>query len=409
MILQAQDQKLASQADITSFAQSEEKMHIAVLPFVNRGKTSFDKDTPWGIVAGDFDFSNRFKIFKKKSFDSTDFALANIPVYIQGDYTIESDNARIAFQLFDVASQKMIYGKEYTVALKDLRTVAHAFANEIFQQLFGLSGGFETQLLFVRKTIEGKNIYLSDFDGKRARALTKSGINIMPTFDSDNNYLYVSFLRGKPDIYRSSLYNSTQNILLYSRRVESSPDVNPQNGSILYASSRNGNMDIYSAKSDGSGKTQLTVSWAIDVAPAWSPSGYYVAFISDKSGTPQVYVMDKYGGMMKRITFSGRYHDSPVWSPDGKQIAFTMIADGQYRIGVVNFNGTEERVLTASEGGSHRYPAWSPTGTHIAYTRSGGGYSDIFAVTVDDGRSRRITNFGNAETVSWSPFREITE
>ena len=166
-------------------------------------------------------------------------------------------------------------------------------------------------------------------------------------------------------------------------------------------------MDIYTAKADGSQRTQLTVSSGIDAAPAWSPSGYYLAFISDRSGTPQIYVMDKYGGMQRRLTFEGRYHDSPVWSPDGKSIAYTTIHDGQYRIGVVDFDGSEEpqeRIITSTVPGSHRFPAWSPTGSHIAFTRSGGGYSDIFTINLDDGRVKRVTNFGDAETVVWSPF-----
>ena len=399
----AQDQQLASQAEIVSFAQQTEKTNIAIVPFTSQSGDSFGKKTPWSVVAKDLGFSDKFVVFKKRVIDSVDFALDNVALYVTGKYTTSGDTSKISFTLMDLSSNnEMIFGKEYTVATKDMRSAAHDFANIVVEQLFGSKGGFDSRILFVRKRLGGKDVYLSDYDGERARKLTSKGINIMPSFGDSNGYYFVSYLRGKPDIYEGSFTNSSQNIRLYSRRVESSPDYCPATKQVVYSSSRGGNMDIYIANADGTNRRQLTVSSGIDAAPSLSPNGYFIAFISDRSGSPQVYGMDKFGGNQRRVTFVSRYHDSPNWSPDGKEIAYTAILNGQYRIGVVNIGENKEHTLTAEVGGSHRYPEWSPTGSHVAITRSGGGYSDIYSINVTTGKVFKLTNYGDAETVSWS-------
>ena len=402
-LLSAQEPELTTQAEIVSFAQKVEKTNIAVLPFTLKGTKTLSKNLPWAVVAHDLGFTDKFVIFKKKMVDSVGFALDNVSLYVTGEYEVVGDTAIISFRLMELGVDiPMIFGREYRVAVTDIRSAAHDFSNSIVEQLLGSKGAFDSQILFVRKGVDGKNIYLADYDGKRARKLTQSGINIMPTFGKKGHYYFVSYLRGKPDIYEGSFTHSSQQIRLYSRRVEASPNYCPATKQVVYSSSRGGNMDIYIANADGTNKRQLTVSGGIDAAPSLSPNGYFIAFISDRSGTPQVYVMDKFGGNLKRITYASRYYDSPTWSPDGKQIAFTTRVDGQYRIGIAQYPSGDETVITAEEPGSHRYPSWSPDGNHIAFTRSGGGYSDIFAITVDTRRVTQLTNYGNAETVSWS-------
>jgi TolB protein len=76
-----------------------------------------------------------------------------------------------------------------------------------------------------------------------------------------------------------------------------------------------------------------------------------IAFTSDRSGAPQLYVMDLDGSNQRRISFGPGEYGSPVWSPDGERIAFTNLQGTVARIGIMNANGSDERIRHAGHAG----------------------------------------------------------
>jgi Tol biopolymer transport system component len=51
--------------------------------------------------------------------------------------------------------------------------------------------------------------------------------------------------------------------------------------------------------------------------------------------------------MSERISFNQGRYATPVWSPRGDIIAFTKMANGQFYIGVMNVDGSGERLLAS--------------------------------------------------------------
>ncbi|MBI5200606.1 MAG: PD40 domain-containing protein, partial [Elusimicrobia bacterium] len=120
----------------------------------------------------------------------------------------------------------------------------------------------------------------------------------------------------------------------------------------------------------------------------------------------------------------------PSWSPDGKRLAYVLIGnpgdpnDPQPQIGVINADGSGERLLTSEKRTNVRVetdgtktvletaydanaPSWSPVDDRIAFwsgieTR----YGQVWTMRADGTDSRQLTEdptHGNNDDPSWSP------
>jgi len=122
-------------------------------------------------------------------------------------------------------------------------------------------------------------------------------------------------------------------------------------------------------------------------------------------GKPHLYTMDASGKNVKRISFGKGRYTAPVWSPRGDKIAFTKSNGGRFHIGVMNVDGTKERLLTDSyldEG-----PTWAPNGRVILFTREGrgkNGQSQIYSVDLTGRNLRPVPTPGAASDPAWSPL-----
>ncbi len=395
----------AEKFDLEVYASKFDSIPIGIVDFTSKNGNTLATDLPSDIIASDLDFCGRFIVVKRPSFDSVAFGEAGVGIYIDGEYTASDDKVVIECNLRDVSNRELIINKKYKGERKFIRNMAHRYSNEIVEMLFGEQGIFESRFLYVRTEGKRKQIAIMDFDGYNRSDLTKNEfINIFPVFTDKSTVLWVSYQKGNPDIFRGSIYSGASKIFLYSKAIETSPDVSPIDGTVVYASSQKGNLDIYTCNADGSNVRQLTVHYGVDTSPCWSPNGYQIAFTSDRSGNPQVYVMDADGANQRRITFHSKYCDSPSWSPKGDKIAYmAMDETGRFNIWVINPDGSDPRQIT-SLNGNNEYPTWSPDGALIAFVNEYGGRSDLFVMKPDGSRGRRITSSGDVKMPDWSDF-----
>ena len=307
--------------------------------------------------------------------------------------------------LRDAANRAVLVEKKYSGDLKHLRTMSHQFCDEIVKAIFGDCGIFESRIIFVRAEGQKKDIAIMDFDGHNQRKLTNNNvINILPVIEDSLTMLYVSYLRGKPDIFKGSLVDGKSNIFIYSRSIQVSPDVSPIDGSVVYACSTPGNLSIFTCSAEGTNARQLTMSKSVNTSPCWSPNGYQIAFTSDRSGNPSIYIMDADGANQHRLTFEGKYHDSPAWSPKGDKIAYNAMGDNnKFDIWVIVPDGTNAKQVTSMPGNCE-YPSWAPDGSLIAFVNMAGGRSDLYVVKPDGTKLHRVTTTGDIKMPNWSRF-----
>ena len=359
---------------------------------------------PWMTISNDLDFTGDFAVKKLDVLDQSKLLKEQIPVYMTGTYMKTGDSMSLDISLYDFGTNDLILKKFYKFHKNDARAIAHQYSSVVYKTLLGEDAPYESKIVYVEKNNDKKNIVLCDYDGQNKRYITKSEINIMPSFIDKQTILCVSYDNGKPDIYIIDVKQGKKTPLVATRKVESSPNYSDINGRIIFSSSKSGNMEVYSINKDGSDERRITVGSAISTAANWSPNGYKIAFVSDRSGSPQIYVADKTGDNAKRITYGGSYHDSPSWSPDGSKIAYTAQRSGKKMIAVSSADGSDEELITESVSGAQEYPSWSPDGSNVLFTLTQGDRTDICAIRVKDKRLIKVTNSGNAEQSKWSHF-----
>ncbi len=155
----------------------------------------------------------------------------------------------------------------------------------------------------------------------------------------------------------------------------------------------------------------------INNSPALSPRGDKIAFLSDKSDYFDIYLMSAIDGKILTKLVSGQRTEKLEelhwlrpgisWSPDGKFIVFASKAGKEDELHIVHVK--KKKIVRSLRFGLDGIfsPAWSPKGDEIAFVGMLHGQSDIYAVNLETGALRKITNdvFSDLEP-SYSPDGE---
>ncbi|MFH1761348.1 MAG: hypothetical protein ABIA63_09640 [bacterium] len=391
----------AAQILLESYASSFDPIPVVVVKFKNPQCLENIKEPPWQIIADDFEFSGRFSVLR---IDTDEPAVpAGMLLMVIGEFYILDDTINIKFRLIEPTGGLVIYECDMHGQVKTAGRLAHRFSNLAYRMIFGETGIFESRICCVRGLGTKRDIHVMDYDGKDNTQLTRNQtLNLFPCFIDKESLIWVSYVMGKPDLFKGAVGKIEKPFIL-SPHTETSPDATRAGDCIAFASSMSGNLEIYICNADGTGRKQLTYNKAVDTAPSWSPDGRHLAFVSDRMGGPQIYLMDEEGSNVKRITFMGNYQDSPAWSPRGDLIAYTSLQNRKYDIWVVKPDGEDSRQVT-SMSGSNEYPAWSPNGSHILFQSGLGGSYDLYSVRPDGTGLKRMTFTGDVRMPGWSPF-----
>jgi Tol biopolymer transport system component len=135
--------------------------------------------------------------------------------------------------------------------------------------------------------------------------------------------------------------------------------------------------------------------------PTWSPDGRRVAFSALVGGLSDLYVYDLERSELKRLTDDAYADMQPAWSPDGRTLAWATdrfstnldnLAYGNYRLGLFDLGTGTGRELAAFPQGKHINPQWAPDGASMYFVSDQNGISNVYRITVADGRIAQVTN-----------------
>jgi Tol biopolymer transport system component len=145
-----------------------------------------------------------------------------------------------------------------------------------------------------------------------------------------------------------------------------------------------------------------------EACPSFSPNGRHLAYSgrggevpSGMRGAFHIWVRALPGGAPQQLTAGPGSDICPVWSPDGASLAFLRVAGdaAEYLIipsGAPATPGTEKRVAEAEapeDAPEHAALAWTRDGKSLLAVRTETGHSpSIFALSLENGAARRITN-----------------
>ena len=365
-------------------------------------------DTLWK----DLEFSRIFKMvprehyayipaFNANAIRFKDWASIQANILISGQLELTADDRVIfSFKVYEVTSERFIFGRNFG-GKKDLaRLIAHRAADEMLKH-FGERPLFTSKITYIAETGNDRDVYIMDYDGQRPTRITfSSALDMLPSWSADNEkILYTSYRNLSPELFMFHLY-SGKTELISSGGSNYAADWSPLGDRIVFTSTKHGNAEIYMKDMKTGQEKRLTFNPAIDTSPCWSPNGREIAFTSQRGGTPQIYIMDAEGGNVRRITVEGGYHDSPAWSPDGMRLAFVSRIENRFDIYIFNLKSNEISKLTENAGRNEN-PSWSPDGRHLVFSSNRSGAYQIYLVDYDGRNVRQLTHNGENKMPKW--------
>lgn len=280
-----------------------------------------------------------------------------------------SANGNLTGRAQDRFNKNLLVNKSYTGA--SLRRQAHAFVDDFLAAL-GRKGVGQTKIAFKADTGASSEIYIADFDGFGAQAITsEKSIVAAPAWVPGHFALcYLSYRANHPDIYHHDLSTGRLTKVAYYPGSNISPTPSPDGSKVAMILSKSGAVDLYVADLDGSHLRQLTKSKEDESSPCWSPDGQWICFAGKSNERRALWKVPVAGGTLVRIPTSGVSNPSePDWSPDGKWIVFTAQMGG-FEICVVPATGGPSTPLVSGED-----PSWAPNSRTVVYAqrdRNGG-------------------------------------
>jgi TolB protein len=311
-----------------------------------------------------------------------------------------SNNGNLQAKAIDPHNNSTLVSKTYSGA--DLRRQVHAFADDFILALGG-KGIAQTKIAFKGENSPVSEIYVADFDGHNAQAVTKdNNLVAAPCWVPGHMALYyVSYKLNHADIFYHDLTTGARRAFARYGGSNMSPAASPDGGKVAMILSKDGWTDLYVCDADGTDLKRLTKSPQDESSPCWSPDGKWICFAAKEKEHRTLCKVSPSGGALHQIGTSGMPSPSePDWSPDGKWIAFTAQYRSGFQICVVPAGGGTAVSLVDGED-----PSWAPNSRTLAFGhRSGGRYvlSLLDVPTKQYKDVSRISGISSQSQPSWA-------
>ncbi len=317
----------------------------------------------------------------------------------------EGQRLRADLHFFSVGTGKEEFKLTDSTVDRDVRRLAHSLADALYRSLTREPGPFQSHLAFVRRTAQGKEVWVSDWDGRNGQLVAGGAnlLNVLPALLPDGSGVaFTSYRTGKPMIFVQRLGGSAVP-LVKSDHMATGIAFSPDGKRIAYSLALGESTQIWVAHADGSGAKQLTdTPYFINTSPSWSPDGKRLAFVSNQGGSPQIYVMSADGTGIRRLTFQGNYNQTPDWSPRGDLIAFTARDERRaFDLFTVNVDTGKVTRLTQDQGDNEE-PTFSPNGRLLIFASARTGTSRLFVMSSDGSNQLPLPmDSGTYQTPDW--------
>jgi TolB protein len=157
-----------------------------------------------------------------------------------------SNNGNLQARVTDPHSKFTLVSKAYSGA--SLRRQAHAFADDFIAALPQHAKGIaRTQIAFKGENSPTSEIYVADFDGHNAQAVTKDN-NLVAAPDWVSGRLalyYVSYKLNHVDIFYHDLSTGARRAWSHFNGSNMSPAASPDGSKVAFISSMDGWTDLY--------------------------------------------------------------------------------------------------------------------------------------------------------------------
>ncbi len=391
---------------------------IAVVPFAGSALSGANKLS--SIISADLHRSGMFaplaandmlsRPTSKDDIIYRDFRVLGIPYLVIGQIKqAGAGSFRVHYALYDVNRQKLMLGQTFKASGTQMRDVAHAISDKLFEKLTGIPGVFSTKILYVtfnRHSDYPYQLQYADADGHRAKTVLRSKQPIMsPAWSPDHKSIaYVSFENnGWPAIYIHELATGKRRIVSRASGINGAPAFSPDGSKLAMTLSKDGNAEIYVLDIASGDLTRLTHNYSIDTGPSWMPDGEGILFTSGRGGGPQIYKMRLDDKSVSRVTFHGSYNARADITPDGRFLVYVHRQAGKFHIAVQDLIAGTFRTVTETR--FDESPSIAPNGSMVVYGTLYQGKGVLEAVSIDGKVKIRLpSKRGQVRDPAWSPY-----
>jgi len=405
---------------------------IAIVPFKISSNANLPTDVA-EVIGADLARSAQFDPLKRKDMlakpyrpDQIKFKnwrMLDVPNLVIGEIESKKDGSYfVKFRLYDVYRQKQIIGYGFPAKANQLRKIAHKISDVIYEELMGVKGAFDTQVVYIKKfpnnSVKPYKLYLADADTYNEQEVMSHDWPLFsPAWSPDNSKLAFAVAGSKgPGIFIFDVTTGKAPKRLTKRsKKASAPSWSPDGKKMAMQVLENGSADIFVMDLETKKMQRIAPHWSIDTEPTWSPDGKSIIFTSERGGSPQLYEYRFSNRKAKRLTFKGRQNLRASFSPDGKMITFVHLSDNSsYNIAVMDLSTREMHIVADSSYGEseHESPSFAPNGSMIIYAANypQKGKKDkktgLVAVSVDGSVQQHFTDDGEGEVrePAWSSY-----
>jgi Tol biopolymer transport system component/serine/threonine protein kinase len=268
-------------------------------------------------------------------------------------------------------------------------------------------------LAFSRMSGQGaEDIYVMRADGGEPRRLTfdNRGITDLAWTADGREIVFASHREGDAGLWRVSASGGTPERIVNAvgygiTRLSISRQGNRLAYTHQFVDSNIWRVEAVGTKGRTSAPAMLISSSKSDSAPQYAPDGKRITFSSNRSGSFEIWACEADGSNPVQLTnFSGPQagapsnpstHRAAIWSPDGRQIAFDARPEGNPDIFVISAEGGRPRRLT-EDPAEDIAPSWSRDGRWIYFGSNRSGRMEIWKMPADGGEARQVTKDGGS-------------
>ena len=346
---------------------------------------------------------------KESEISYRDWRILGAKYLVIGRLNTVPSGYQLEYALYDVLLQKQVFSKLTGGANNELRDIAHAASDQVYEAITGIRGVFSTKILYIEdlKT-NGPGRYRlmkADADGAREKLVFSSPEPLLsPSWSKDMTQVaYVSFETSRPAIFRQNLITGEREQLTNFKGLNGAPSWSPDDKKIALTLSKDGSPDVYILDLATRKLKRVTRHFAIDTEPNWNSDGTGIIFTSNRAGNPQIYQVTLATGRVERLTFEGDYNARPRLSPDGKSMVMIHRHNGVFHIAWQDIKSGNMLVLT--ETFLDESPTIAPNGAMLLYATQHNKKGVLAAVSMDAGVKYRLpSKRGDVREPAWSPF-----
>ncbi|HVF51972.1 MAG TPA: hypothetical protein VNC78_00015 [Actinomycetota bacterium] len=232
-------------------------------------------------------------------------------------------------------------------------------------------------IAFDRYTGDQPDIFVMNPDGTFATNITHTPnvLELNPAFSADGSKIVFEAIvpPGSSDIFTMAPDGSAVTRVTQTDREEQFPQLSPDGTLVAFVRYDNRfRGDVWVSGLDGSSARSLTSTHDIAFGRlSWAPDGSSIVFARLAGGLKHdLYEVDLATTSVTRLTSDPDSEDWPDYSPDGTQVAYahskqTIEAASDFRLEIINADGTNLRSYPAATGEYIFGLSWAPDGTKI--------------------------------------------